>query len=394
MTEELRASLARLAEQAPQQPLDVEALSASARRRRRRRALAAVTPVLALLLALPVAATALRDETDSLSQPAAPSAPAVPLDQLQAVVDVQVVAAEGAAPTLAARAAQPAVRLDEGRTTVEVAFEALDQDGASFFPFPFWSQEVEVDDGEAVLGLGGVCGRGWTLSGRPLDDDPCAAALPVGGTGPGGEPTPVPLLLYPRSGDRQTAPGTYRTELPLDSGQLLRIEVLVTAGAPEPTIPPAEPGTTSVQVFFGETGSPDCSDVRAVERRVPSTDAVATAALRELFAGTTPEERAAGLVGYGPDTAGLLRSVRVEGGTAYVDLDAARFPGAFTTSCGGTFFLSTVTATLTQFPTVDRVVLALDGDPRELVEQVQGFCEEPGEPGGPCDATPFVSPGP
>jgi spore germination protein GerM len=146
----------------------------------------------------------------------------------------------------------------------------------------------------------------------------------------------------------------------------------------------------AVQVFFGEADSRDCTDVRPVERRVPATEAVATAALRELFAGTTEQERATGLVGYGPDTDGLLRTVRVVDGTAYVDLDAARFPERFGTSCGGTFFLVTVRATLTQFPSVSEVVLALDGDPAAFVRALEGECPaDPPQAPDPCDPAPF-----
>ena len=94
------------------------------------------------------------------------------------------------------------------------------------------------------------------------------------------------------------------------------------------------------QVYFnnatlaGQTD--DCATVFAVARQVPKTAAVATAALNQLFAGPTEAERAAGYRSpFSAATAGLLRGVRVDHGSAYVDLNDPRplLPGA-TSSCG------------------------------------------------------------
>lgn len=171
--------------------------------------------------------------------------------------------------------------------------------------------------------------------------------------------------------------------------------------APAAEAQPPEGQTQTVQVFFSSTaedGPGDyCNQVVAVPRELPVTAAVATAALNELFGGpTSEEERSLGAGSlFSAATADLLRSVRIEDGTAYVDLrDFRTHParntlGAASTSCGGTAFLTSVTRTLTQFPTVQEVHLAFDGDPRAFVEWMQGFCPEPVPAGDPCDPEPF-----
>lgn len=137
----------------------------------------------------------------------------------------------------------------------------------------------------------------------------------------------------------------------------------------------------------------NCGDVRPVGRQIPDTEAVATAALQELFSGrVTEQERGAGLTGFGPETADLLRRLRVDDEIAYVDLnashrDAIDFAG---TSCGGAAFHAMVGSTLRQFPTVKEVRYAFDGNPREFVEFVQGGCpDDPIPPGDPCDPLPW-----
>lgn len=329
--------------------------------------------------------------TDSLSQPAAPPAaepvvPAtelVPLDRLQASVDVAVIAAGGATPTLAARAADQAWPLGAGRVDVPVELTAVAGRQVSFLPLVELAASASSDGGTALLGLSGMCGRPGS----------CAAAFVPSTVVPGAPATAV-VRLQPRSGDRQTTPGIYRLDVPLADDQLLRIVVGVTertaSAPPAPTAAPPSPAPgTTVRVFSGDTAA--CENVHAVDRSIPATEAVATAALDTLLAGPTDQEQADGLCGFGPETAELLRSVRIADGAACVDLDASRLPGNYSTSCGGTAFRSMVERTLTQFPTVDRVVVALDGDPRAYRESMQLGCQEPVEPGGAGDPAPFRS---
>lgn len=123
----------------------------------------------------------------------------------------------------------------------------------------------------------------------------------------------------------------------------------------------------TVQVFFLDEdafniGRPPY--VAPVDRSVPSA-APAAAALDELFAGPTEEERAGGLRFVASEATGVA-DVRVEDGTAHVTLAGGCSSG------GSTFTVADeISATLRQFPTVDAVKIY---DP-------QGATATPDEPG-------------
>jgi hypothetical protein len=156
--------------------------------------------------------------------------------------------------------------------------------------------------------------------------------------------------------------------------------------------PPAPVGTTRVVVWFpNDRLNPDPQDCRAVfpvERRVPRTLAVAAASLRELFAGPTPEEAAAGHRSvFSAATAGLLKHVHIRSGTAYVDLhDLGESMSGATSSCGAAEFQAQVARTLQRYPTIDRVIYAFDGNPRAFYEWMNESC---GPANDDCDPRPF-----
>lgn len=138
----------------------------------------------------------------------------------------------------------------------------------------------------------------------------------------------------------------------------------------------------TLQIFFGK-GDPgqidqDCGRVFAVTRTVPKTSAVAKAALGELFRGPTPEEFNQGYRSwFSEETRSILRSVKVIEGTAYVDLRDIRIllPGA-TSSCGSAEFFAQVETTLKQFPTIKRVIFAINGATRTFYEWMQIACDK------------------
>ena len=169
--------------------------------------------------------------------------------------------------------------------------------------------------------------------------------------------------------------------------------------APAPSSPvPA--GAMSLDVYLL---SPDYScrpgaPLEPVQRVVPKTLAVTQAALQQLFAGPSASERARGLGStFGLNTAGLLKSVRVQGGIAYVDLRDLLFtalPNA-STSCGNVGFTAQIEQTLRQFPTSPEVHFAVEGDPVAYYEWAQIGCPlERGLLGDRCDPSPFQTPGP
>lgn len=116
---------------------------------------------------------------------------------------------------------------------------------------------------------------------------------------------------------------------------------------------------TSVAVYFlrGEKVSP-------VRRTIDATPAVARAAMTALLEGPTREEEADGLASAVP--AGThLRDIAVADGVATVDLDGSFGDGGGSASMLGR--VAQVVATLTRYPTIERVAFRIDGDPVETI---------------------------
>lgn len=158
---------------------------------------------------------------------------------------------------------------------------------------------------------------------------------------------------------------------------------------PTPTSVPEE--KMSLKVYFGNqklNSKSDCSLVYAVNRQIPKTSAVAKAALEQLFAGPTEEERAQGYTSFFSEkTSKLLKEIKIVDGIAYVDLNDPRplIPNA-STSCGSAEFLAEIKNTLAQFPTIKEVVLAINGQPQVFYEWLQLDCPPASHY---CDPTPF-----
>lgn len=154
----------------------------------------------------------------------------------------------------------------------------------------------------------------------------------------------------------------------------------------------AAAATTTLSVYFNHAQragtEADCAIVFSLPRPVPRTEAVATAALQQLFAGPTEAERAAGYRSpFSAASAGMLKRVHINHGTAYVDLHDLRTRlGGATSSCGAAEFRMQVERTLRQFPTVRRVILAIDGEPRTFYEWMGESCDLSNDR---CDAAPF-----
>ena len=189
--------------------------------------------------------------------------------------------------------------------------------------------------------------------------------------------------------DSATARRWRRSGAALLAGLLL---VVATAACAVGDSTATAPATTRLQVYFNNDrlarDPADCSAVFPVPRTVPKTSGVATAALQQLFAGPMPAEREAGYRSFfSPATAGLLKNVRIHNGTAYVNLlDLRASLSGATSSCGAAEFQSQVERTLRQFPTVRRVIYAIDGEPRTFYEWMNEPC---GPTNDDCDAKPF-----
>lgn len=126
--------------------------------------------------------------------------------------------------------------------------------------------------------------------------------------------------------------------------------------------------TTIVKAFFAKkevTGS-TCSVVFPVDRVVPKTDAVARAALEELFKGPTAAEKAQGY--YSNINPGVkVQSLTIDAnGTAKADLSSElETTGG---SCKVTEIRSEINFTLKQFSTVKEVVISINGRTADILQ--------------------------
>ena len=157
----------------------------------------------------------------------------------------------------------------------------------------------------------------------------------------------------------------------------------------------AQQQTMQIKLYFPNSkfDKPDCpARVHPTIRTLPKTSAVAKAALEQLFAGPTSEEKAKGFYSdFSEDTKSLLISVNIRNRNAYVNLRDLTGPssiGNFTTSCGGSNFFGQVENTLRQFSTVRKVFFAFEGDPSHFYDWMQiGECPKELKN---CDASNFI----
>jgi len=151
----------------------------------------------------------------------------------------------------------------------------------------------------------------------------------------------------------------------------------------------------TINVYFNNTtlntNTEDCSKVYPLNRVVPNTPELAKAALQELFKGPTDAENSQGYISwFSQRTKDILKSLKVENSTAYVDLmDIRRIIPNVSASCGSAQFLAEVETTLKQFHGVKKVIIAIDGKPSNFYEWVQIGCTEENNF---CDETPFGTP--
>lgn len=161
---------------------------------------------------------------------------------------------------------------------------------------------------------------------------------------------------------------------------IITLGILLLVGRDQPTTPAAPPTTTSptaetmaVMVFFHRGEADDPARVLPVQRTVPQSERVATAALNELLSGPTAVERDAGYFSFfSPATADMLISLRVAGGVAHADFrDFRRIIPNASSSFGSTALLAELDATLKQYPTITSTVYSFNGDVTAFYEWLQ-----------------------
>jgi spore germination protein GerM len=134
----------------------------------------------------------------------------------------------------------------------------------------------------------------------------------------------------------------------------------------------ASPGAAEVRVFFVPGGADPCGTVAPVVRKAagPVTPELA---LRELLAGPTVDEAAAGFTSlFGPATADALIEVIVADGIARVSFQDLRqiIPNA-SSSCGSAALLGALDATLAQLPGIGGARYSFGGDEAAFYEWLQ-----------------------
>jgi len=147
-----------------------------------------------------------------------------------------------------------------------------------------------------------------------------------------------------------------------------------------------------VLIYFGNSqmnpGIIDCRKVFPVTRVITATANLPQAALQQLFAGPTEEEKAQGYVSnFSAATRDILRWVKIKDGTAYVNIRDIRtiIPNA-SASCASAAFFAEVEMTLKGVAPIERVIYAIDGDPAPFYEWMQIGCAPENDN---CDPAPF-----
>jgi hypothetical protein len=137
---------------------------------------------------------------------------------------------------------------------------------------------------------------------------------------------------------------------------------------------PASPTTIDVEVFFtnDRLGDP-CDEVFGVSRSVSATDPL-TGAIEALLTGPDEAEREEGYGGwFSQDTAGMLRSARLDENLVRIDFDDLRpvIPNA-STSCGSSALLAQLDSTaFAVVPEATGTRYAIEGEQAAFYEWLQ-----------------------
>ncbi len=125
----------------------------------------------------------------------------------------------------------------------------------------------------------------------------------------------------------------------------------------------------TVKVFFNNDNlDPEfsCNKVFPVERQITKTQSVARAALEELFKGPTEEEKAEGF--FTSINLGVkIQKLVIENGVAEVEFDE-QLEFQVGGSCRVAAIRTQITETLKQFPTVNEVIISIDGRTEDILQ--------------------------
>lgn len=127
---------------------------------------------------------------------------------------------------------------------------------------------------------------------------------------------------------------------------------------------------TVVKAHFSNSelseGTDDCSKVYPVERLTPKTEKIATAAVLELLRGTTSKERDSGFM-TSINQGVRLNKLTIQNGTAKADFNE-QLDFQVGGSCRVAAIRAQITETLKQFPTVQNVVISINGSVDDILQ--------------------------
>ncbi|MCC7439705.1 MAG: GerMN domain-containing protein [Armatimonadetes bacterium] len=124
----------------------------------------------------------------------------------------------------------------------------------------------------------------------------------------------------------------------------------------------------TVRVFFTNAamnGNGDCRNVFSIERPRGSSAAVAEHALKELLAGPTSSDREAGYATELPRGV-MLRGIRITNGVAVANFSSQLRSSAG--ACRAEAIRAQIERTLFQFPSVQSVIIQVEGKEEEVLE--------------------------
>lgn len=127
--------------------------------------------------------------------------------------------------------------------------------------------------------------------------------------------------------------------------------------------------TTTVRIYFPNSQldqSMSCSKVFPLERVIPYTQAVGQTTLAELLKGPTQKETSLGYATHIPQGT-TVKKLRIEKGVAYVDF-SEQLDKNIAGSCTVSAIRSQITETLKQFPTVQEVIISVNGNSTEILQ--------------------------
>lgn len=124
---------------------------------------------------------------------------------------------------------------------------------------------------------------------------------------------------------------------------------------------------TSIKVFFGNSNKgAECDEVLSVIREVPKVTTIGRASLEELLKGPTATEKSQGF-STALNAEIKVNSLTISNGTARVDF-SSELNKNVAGSCRVQAIRSQIEETLIQFPTVQNVVISINGQTENILE--------------------------